>query len=634
MSSTPYIEIDWSSTSQHSYVQLGDPTPPENNSDDISYNTERPVTLSAKDILSLDIDDIYPYTYSTLHFEDNETENIYDDEDYFQQLLQANLNAEIEEVSVLRNDKPLVDNTPLTPIQEINPIPPLDTTPLLENLPIVENITPIPPLKRHFHFRIYIPCPFRNNPEHFHNDTPCGIPTPFIMSHNRRSCVMHQRTFSQKHCFKDINKKDEPIRDDIPTDFINDKSSHANLLYYRWLNGKSKRITSRRLGISYNSNIQARDFSTTLKTGIKHMYRKCLNKFERNLSPNLRTQKQQDIRFKRSCRRVFNKMRLPSNRKATNQDYLAIARKHHFIFMNNQWIKIPIRHLLYKQCDSIPNADDYSFLAPYFATNFNHKQQIMTKLTKASSSTGPSAPPVNYNPIPDVFIPKKYHDIIPKDPIYVNNCYVVPGSREWFTYMYNVDESYYPPESSTPRYNAKGKYIARTPIYRSGVVENYVPSFIVEKSQLRRMEKIKEDALTKEAAYHGTTFKHYNARANTITSLTDASFHFHERTPSYLARRLENHNLGFSNATLDKNHNKGLKKNNLRTQGAIRFPTHQYIDVSDDTAEVEYRPNKCDNINNENHYFSFQDHNMKRLRPSPDTTDDSLVPGPSSSKTI
>ncbi|GET53115.1 hypothetical protein GLOIN_2v1792304 [Rhizophagus irregularis DAOM 181602=DAOM 197198] len=53
-----------------------------------------------------------------------------------------------------------------------------------------------------------------------------------------------------------------------------------------------------------------------------------------------------------------------------------------------------------------------------------------------------------------------------------------------------------------------------------------------------------------------------------------------------------------------------------------------------DTAEVEYRPNKRDNINNENHYFSFQDYNMQRLRPSPDTTDDSLVPGPSSSKTV
>ncbi|CAB4399032.1 unnamed protein product [Rhizophagus irregularis] len=56
MSSTPYIEIDWSSTSQHSFPQLGEPTPPENNSDDILYNSELPAVLSAKDILSLDID--------------------------------------------------------------------------------------------------------------------------------------------------------------------------------------------------------------------------------------------------------------------------------------------------------------------------------------------------------------------------------------------------------------------------------------------------------------------------------------------------------------------------------------------------------------------------------------------------
>ncbi|PKB92459.1 hypothetical protein RhiirA5_444589, partial [Rhizophagus irregularis] len=169
--------------------------------------------------------------------------------------------------------------------------------------------------------------------------------------------------------------------------------------------------------------------------------------------------------------------------------------------------------------------------------------------------------------------------------------------------------------SSTPRYNAKGKYIARTPIYRSGVVENYVPSYIVEKSQLRRIEKLKADALTKEAAYHGTTSKHYNARANTIKSLTDASFFFHTRISGYLAKRFEIHNLGLSNATLDKNHNKALKKNNLWTQGAIRFPTHRYVDVSDDIAE---------------------DHTMKRLHPTPATatTDDSLVPGPSNSKTV
>ncbi|PKB97874.1 hypothetical protein RhiirA5_384354 [Rhizophagus irregularis] len=367
MSSTPYIEINKSSASQHSYPQLGDPTPPENDSDIILHDTEQPTVLSAEDILSLDINDIYPYTYSALHLEDDDLEETYDDdeEDYFKQLLNTSLNAEIQE-------------------------------------------------------------------------------------------------------------KHEPKSDNIPADFINDKSSHANLLYYRWLN------------------------------------------------------------------------------------------------------------------DSIPNADDYPFLVPYFAMDSNHKKQIMTKLTQASSSTSPSAPPNNYNPIPDVFIPKKYHDIIPKDPIYVNNRYVIPGSREWFTYMYNVDESYYPPESSTPCYNAKGKYVARTPIYRSGVVENFVPSHIVEKFQLRRLEKLKEDALIKEAAYYGTTSKHYNARANTIKSITDASYYFHERTPGYLAKRQQNHNFSFSNATLDKNHNKALKKNNLRTQGAIRFPTHRYIDVLDDTAEVEY----------------------------------------------
>ncbi|PKK55261.1 hypothetical protein RhiirC2_785755 [Rhizophagus irregularis] len=131
MSSTPYIEIDWSSTSQHSFPQLGEPTPPENNSDDILYNSELPAVLSAKDILSLDIDDIYPYTYSTLHFEDNETEDYYNDEDYFQQLLKSNLNAEIE--------------------TDIISSPILATAPLSENLPTDEKKTTLLVSLKKFH---------------------------------------------------------------------------------------------------------------------------------------------------------------------------------------------------------------------------------------------------------------------------------------------------------------------------------------------------------------------------------------------------------------------------------------------------------------------------------------------------
>ncbi|PKK67416.1 hypothetical protein RhiirC2_714136 [Rhizophagus irregularis] len=679
MSSTPYIEIDWSSTSQHSFPQLGEPTPPENNSDDILYNSELPAVLSAKDILSLDIDDIYPYTYSTLHFEDNETEDYYNDEDYFQQLLKSNLNAEIETdiiSSPILATAPLSENLPtdekkttlLVSLKKFHVTTPkrtgynkiyeirrsrtflfeladrdLNTNEIhlkihtndyhMKTKPIRYNNTSSFPNDKYqiscmlthfftsqkviprriqdkyfkflrnklldrikiiksrasgttnrnystktffnftykkcrFYLGIYIPCPHLNDPTHFHNDRQCVIPTPFIMSQYRSACVNHQHYFSKTQCFKNIKIKDKPKLEHTSTDFTNNKSSHANLLYYRWLNGKSKRITSRRLGISYDSNIHARDPSTKLKVNNRHMYRKRLSNFQYNLSPNLRTQKHQDIRFKRTCRRIFNKMRLPSNRKANNQDYLAIARKYRLLFVKSQYVHVPIRHLLYKHSDSILKADDYPFLVPYFAMDSNHKKQIMTGLNQASSSTGPSAPPDNYNPIPNVYIPEKYHDIIPKDPIYVDDRY----------------------------------------------------------AQRERPKKLKADVSLTEAAYHGTTPKHYPARVNTIKSLIDASDSFHSRIPNYLAKREENHCYGSSTTTIDKYLTKFLRNNNLQTQGSMRFPTHRYIEVSDETAEVEYRPNKRDDIHNENHYFSFQDHTMKRLHPTPaTTTDDSCV---------
>ncbi|PKK61191.1 hypothetical protein RhiirC2_792182 [Rhizophagus irregularis] len=77
MASTPYIKIDWSSTSQQPYPQLNDPTPPENDSNKI------------------------------LHY----TEQFYDDEDdYFEQLAKA----EIEETSYRGNDIPSVSSALIT----------------------------------------------------------------------------------------------------------------------------------------------------------------------------------------------------------------------------------------------------------------------------------------------------------------------------------------------------------------------------------------------------------------------------------------------------------------------------------------------------------------------------------------
>ncbi|PKB99488.1 hypothetical protein RhiirA5_383157 [Rhizophagus irregularis] len=308
MSSTPLIEIDWSSTSQHPYVQLGDPTQPENYSEDISYNTERPVILSAKDVLSLDIDDIYPYTHSTLHLEDNETEYIYDDEEeYFQQLLQANFNAEIEKVSVLRNDKPLIDDTPLTPIQEINPIPPLDTVPLLDNLLTVENINPIP----------LDTAPFLEM-------LPMETPAPV-------NNIVHHKSF------------------------------HANIIYEKYNNNSRQKIFSNRLGISYTTRYEARNVDSILPpykaTG--PMYTKIYENFFRTLSSNPHTAARQKAHFNRSCQRIFNDNKSTSGMALKLRHKIRLANRRKFLFYPYQKISARIPHLnfnigLFKQSPTVP----------------------------------------------------------------------------------------------------------------------------------------------------------------------------------------------------------------------------------------------------------------------------------------
>ncbi|CAB4404317.1 unnamed protein product [Rhizophagus irregularis] len=94
MASNNFVNIDWSTASQHSFIQLGDPTP-QNNSNNIIEST---TALTVRDILALDIDDIYPFTHFTLHNEDFEPEDVYadddiepeevyDDDDYFTSLV-------------------------------------------------------------------------------------------------------------------------------------------------------------------------------------------------------------------------------------------------------------------------------------------------------------------------------------------------------------------------------------------------------------------------------------------------------------------------------------------------------------------------------------------------------------------
>lgn len=92
--------------------------------------------------------------------------------------------------------------------------------------------------KYRFYFGIYTPC------HHIQSDLnafpivgKCEIPVPFIISHDQRACVNYQSDFAKKNIFHNIKSKDEHKDKDMTSDFINSKTSHANLLHFRWLSG-------------------------------------------------------------------------------------------------------------------------------------------------------------------------------------------------------------------------------------------------------------------------------------------------------------------------------------------------------------------------------------------------------------
>ncbi|PKB97456.1 hypothetical protein RhiirA5_433121 [Rhizophagus irregularis] len=235
------------------------------------------------------------------------------------------------------------------------------------------------------------------------------------MSNDRCACITHQQNLARSHIYKNIKPKEYKPSRQTTEEFINDKPSHANLLYHRWLSGQPKHNYSKRTGISYISSIHARDAKSIINLGNKFMYRKVLSNFRRIFSPNPHVQQKQEKRFIRSCRRVFNKIYLPPG---------------------------PL---------IVPNPEDYPFLIPFYTKhqrienktwkNINSLKKHLDPNTRPSISSDPPTPIEPYNPIPNMFIPEKYRDIISEDPIYVNDQFIISGSREWFTYMYNLEKS-------------------------------------------------------------------------------------------------------------------------------------------------------------------------------------------------
>ncbi|UZO05800.1 uncharacterized protein OCT59_026139 [Rhizophagus irregularis] len=441
----------------------------------------------------------------------------------------------------------------------------------------------------------------------------CRIPAPFIMSRDRRACVNHQPQFFKEQIFHNIKPKPEHNDKDITPDFTNSKTSHANLLYFRWLAGRPKHIFSKRMGISFISSYHAQDNVSVLKFHNKHMYRKRLSNFEKIPSPNLRTRKKQEIRFNRACRRIFNKMKLPPGRTAQHSDYLAMGRKYRFLFVKSQYINKPIKHLLYKKDNIAPNADNYQFFIPFYINNSQHATTIKANVNHLGARIHISSTLLSfdnlipwveeYNPIPNMFIPLKYRDIIPKEPIYIlteeGDTYIPPGSRQWFTYMYNLEK----------RIRRQQRFDEQDRQLQAEALAEW---------------NLREQNNNARAAYYGTSRKHLGSRLRGPMILTTVTNCYDE----YIRRHIKdkNHPDHINNERKQRNLNKNLSK--FLKQFTFNSLTRQ-DDLSDDTKILEHRPNKHDSTRFTNTISNNLSHPNKRPRPSTDTLDNSTVAGPS-----
>ncbi|PKY57746.1 hypothetical protein RhiirA4_479055 [Rhizophagus irregularis] len=482
MSSTNSIEIDWSSTSQHSFIQLGDSPPPQDDSEISLYNTELPTVLTSKDVFFLDIDNIYPFMYDTLHYEEPELEETYEDADFLTYLI----NTPTVEVDYGGNDIP----PPPPPLTVTTPevIPPSLTTDIcsspskdftfqisfkkfhvtkihkaglnkiyefrrsrsfffeivdhhentnqlhlrihtndysMSSCPIsYKSTSKIPNAKYQiskglehffsaqkviprriqqkyfnlirtklldrinfirsreqknddrnystksffnfsykryrFYFGIYIHCEF-NIKCKFSNDLTeiCPLPSPFVMSKSRRGCGLH---FAQQSLPLTVRRND-----------ANNKALHANLLYER-----------------------------------------CRLHF--TPSHNHNTARKQKAHFDRSCRRVFNSVKLRPGAIINRAVRSTTAKKHKFLYKESQKISSRISHLKHNKARISPQANKFKFNIPIYRQNSPSArvQQLVDEDVEMIEGTILTVPA--YNPLPNMFIPHKYRNIIPPDP--------------------------------------------------------------------------------------------------------------------------------------------------------------------------------------------------------------------------
>ncbi|PKB94550.1 hypothetical protein RhiirA5_438513 [Rhizophagus irregularis] len=257
-----------------------------------------------------------------------------------------------------------------------------------------------------------------------------------------------------------------------------------------------------------------------------------------------------------------------------------------------------------------------------------YNTSLATAVTSASVSNDEILYTVApYNPFPDMVFSLKYQDIIPPDPIYDNSgSFIIPGSREWFTYMYQLD-------LDTRDERLRKADDAKFTAYIDELTAKGEASRVRYQQCLEERSKNITDLIRQEdirihdlAIYHGTSPKHVKYRQRQASDLTRWSNSYHncmmnaERPTSSNKKKKKKKKLlqseidsflinypGVSSPLslmCDTTRSRFDYKDNI-------LPTNPY--TSDDTKEIEYRPSIRKDRTFDNNSSSHGIHKRSRL---------------------
>ncbi|PKK58717.1 hypothetical protein RhiirC2_857648 [Rhizophagus irregularis] len=260
-----------------------------------------------------------------------------------------------------------------------------------------------------FHFGIFTPCNFSST---YNFDTEhtqiCRVPSPYIMSHNRRASVSHQKHLE---IYQNIKKLTLLSNNNA----INNKKFHATRTYYRWQICAKKHIYSNRLGISYDVSYLANGHKYLYTFKNRRMYRKRLDNFLSHHSHSSKRSKKQKSHFQRACRSVFyNRGNKKKSHKHvdTLEEKLHRARQHRFLFLPSQYINKPIQHLKSHKRLVLRDEEYYNFPIP-----------PDTSSTFSPAITSQPILPKNENTWHDklgIWIPNDLYPYVTDEPVYTS----------------------------------------------------------------------------------------------------------------------------------------------------------------------------------------------------------------------